>query len=263
MHKKIPKNQTFSLGAVKLIQEICQPLKSKGLVHFTHDITFGQRQISLLMNDRNALMFYFHHKMPAICVDETGRTFDDGTYLGKVLREYYQDAANIFPRLPFMQNSIHICKRETDRQQLYSFYFGLEENEFLHWVLNNGNLLTDFIDGYHIKAQDTLLEAYEPDNRTILPLFKDVAHQFTEPSKPFQIKIIHKYTHQSTALASQQSICLLLLSQGKSTKEIATNMKLSRRTIEHYLERIRKILGCRTNQELIAFYGEQLSKIIF
>lgn len=261
MHPKQPRNQTFSLGAVKLIEELCKPLTNKAMSHFTHDITFGMGQISMLMNDRNALMFYFQYKIPAICVDETGRTFEEGVYLGKVLKEYYQEAAIILPQLPFGQSSIHICKREPDRQQLYSFYFDLKENDFLHWVLNNGNLFVDFINEYNVKTQDILQEATEPENRTILPLFKDVSH-LHDQSKPFQIKIFHKDTHQPIVLATQQSICLLYLSKGKSTKEIANMMKLSRRTIEHYLERIRSLLGCNSNRELIACYGEQLFKII-
>jgi DNA-binding CsgD family transcriptional regulator len=47
--------------------------------------------------------------------------------------------------------------------------------------------------------------------------------------------------------------------QGKSAKKIALEMHLSHRTIEHYLERIRTILSCSSNKELVAYYGNQLS----
>lgn len=258
----LSKNEAFSLGAVKRISELCQSLMTESLVHFSHDITFGEGQITMLMNDANALRFYFQHRIPAICVDETGRTFDDGIYLGKVVMEYYHDASVIIPKLPLPQNSIHICKREPDYQHLYSFHFDLNEYDFLHWVLNHGNLLSDFIDDYNTKANDILLEAYEPDSRTVLPLFS-TSYQFHETSKPFQIRIFHKDTHQPIVLATQQSNCLILLSKGKSAKEIASHMQLSRRTVEHYFDKIRKILGCSSNRELIAFYGEQLYKIRF
>src|SRR5688572_8083160 len=92
MKSKLPKNQLFSLGAVKLIQELCKPLHKQALIHFTHDITYGHGQISMLMNDKQGLMFYFQNKMPAICTDESGnRTFPPGVYLGRVIKELYNE----------------------------------------------------------------------------------------------------------------------------------------------------------------------------
>jgi DNA-binding CsgD family transcriptional regulator len=46
---------------------------------------------------------------------------------------------------------------------------------------------------------------------------------------------------------------------GQSIKQIAITMNLSPRTIEHYLEKIRQMLGCRSNRELITSYLQQLS----
>ena len=257
MTTRVPKNQAFSLGAVKRIQEICKPLNKQALVHFTHDVTFGKGQISMLMNDKKGLIFYFRNKFPAVCTDETGRTLESGVYLGKVLKEYYKDVSIIMPKLPFAQSTIHICKREANYQQLYSFYFDLKENDFLQWVVNSVNSLTDFIENYNLKACDIISEAVEPENRTVLPLYTDISHQL-ETSKPYQIKILHKDNHQAIYLAQQQSICLKLLAKGKTAKQIAKSMNLSRRTVEHYLERIRKLLGCNSNMELLASYSEQL-----
>lgn len=255
---KIPKNQAFSLAAVKPIQQLCASMNSHSLIHFTHDITFGQRQISMLMNDVSVLKFYFHNRIPAICVDDSGRTLDAGIYLGKVLKDHYDDAAVILPTLPFAQSSIHFSVRALDCQHLYSLYFDLTENDFLHWVVNNGNLLNDFIDNYNDLMGDLLIEAKQPENRSILPLYSDVPDTFSHKKKPQQIKLIHKTTRMPLYLAAQQSICLKLLATGKSAKEIAQIMQLSSRTIEHYLDRIRKILGCTSNRKLLAVYGEQL-----
>jgi shikimate kinase len=77
--------------------------------------------------------------------------------------------------------------------------------------------------------------------------------------EPFQVKIIHKDTGELIYLAKQQSICLMLLAQGRTAKDIAEIMQLSKRTIEHYLARIRKLLGCPSNISLIALYGSQLA----
>lgn len=72
-------------------------------------------------------------------------------------------------------------------------------------------------------------------------------------------KLIHKDSKIPIFLAKQQSVCLVLLMQGKSAKEIALAMGLSHRTVQHYVERVRYILGCSSNKELIIAYGNQVA----
>lgn len=72
------------------------------------------------------------------------------------------------------------------------------------------------------------------------------------------LSILHKNLNMPVFLSLQQSRCLRLLIQDKSAKEIAAEMKLSYRTIEHSFERIRKLLGCTTNKELIISCYDQL-----
>ena len=71
--------------------------------------------------------------------------------------------------------------------------------------------------------------------------------------------VIHKDLNMPIHLSQQQSRCLQLLVCGKSAKGIATEMKLSRRTVEHYLEKIKRLIDCTSNKELIIFYLDQLS----
>ncbi|WP_165482761.1 PAS and helix-turn-helix domain-containing protein [Legionella gresilensis] len=55
----------------------------------------------------------------------------------------------------------------------------------------------------------------------------------------------------SLAIYGQQRKCLKYLIQGLSAKEIAKKMDLSHRTIEYYLQILRKKLACRNKAELI------------
>lgn len=71
-------------------------------------------------------------------------------------------------------------------------------------------------------------------------------------------KVIHKDSKIPVFLAKQQSICLSLLMQGKTAKKIAIDMNLSYRTVQHYLARIRHLLGCTSTRELIIVYGNQI-----
>lgn len=259
----------FNLTTIKFIQEQCQKLQQRGLCNFTHDITFSDGQISMLSSSNEVLLFYKNNKIPTLCTDSTGRTLAPGIYLNRTLENSRKDCAFLMPLLVnignqfglnYGKNSLHIVSRENDCQHLYSLFFDMEEDAFIHWVLNNGELMNDFVHAYNHTAKDIILETKAPENRIILPTSEEFTHIFhLENSENLPtLKVIHKHLHMPIHLSPQQSKCLLLLMKGKSAKEIASKMKLSRRTIEHYIEKLRKQLGCGTTKELIAFYSEQL-----
>lgn len=66
--------------------------------------------------------------------------------------------------------------------------------------------------------------------------------------------VFHRKTHRPIELPQHQAICLKLLSQGKSSKEIANDLEISHRTVEGYIEKMMKKLGCETSKELLALY---------
>lgn len=259
----------FSIAATRYIQEVCKPLQKLALTNFMHDITFGKGEISMLVSNEDVFLFYYRNKIPMLCTDETGRTLAAGLYLNKVLESNFRECAVLMPLLPkigqqyghnYGQNSIHVVAREDDCQHLYSLFFDLAETDFLHWVVNNGYFLNDLLENYNAVAKDIILEAKAPDNRIVLPSASafNLADE-NNTGKAGRLTIFHKQTNMPVHLSNQQSACLSLLAQGKSAKEIARLMQLSHRTVEHYLEIIRKLLGCASTKELIASYMDQLA----
>ena len=69
--------------------------------------------------------------------------------------------------------------------------------------------------------------------------------------------IFHKSLHTPVHLSEQQALCLKLLAQGKSSKEIARDMNISHRTVENYIARTMERVGCTSSKELIALYHDQ------
>lgn len=67
----------------------------------------------------------------------------------------------------------------------------------------------------------------------------------------------HKQLHTPVQLSKQQAICLKLLAQGNSSKEIAQEMDISYRTVEGYIAKMMEVLGCSSSKELIALYYDQ------
>ena len=240
----------FSIRATKFIQEICKPLQGIALTNFMHDITFEQGQISMLVNSKDVFQFYYNNRVPTLCTDETGRTLAAGVYVNKTLENSRRDCAILMPLLVkigrrfgqnYGKNSIHIVERENDCQHLYSLFFDLEENDFLQWILNNGNFLKDFISAYNVRASDVILEAKASENRIVLPTFSYFAQamKLDVTDQPPQLSLFHKHLHMPVYLTKQQSKCLLLLMAGKTAKMIGLQLQISHRTVEHYFEDIR------------------------
>lgn len=261
----------FNIDATKFIKEFCNPYQKIALTNFMHDITFGQGQISMLVSNKDIFMFYYNNKIPMLCTDETGRTLSNGIYINRILQEQYNDCSILMPLmvkisqqfgLDLGSNSLHIVNRESNCQHLYSLFFDLSEQDFLHWVINNGNFLYDLLANYNDAAKDVILEAKSPENRIILPDFNQLKLAFNGSNQGSQLlSVIHKDLHMPIHLSQQQSRCLRLLNSGKSVKEIASDMNLSHRTVEHYLDRTKKLLGCKNNKELIIYYLDQLDAI--
>lgn len=244
-------------------------MQNLSLVNFMHDITFGYGQISMLVSHQAIFLHYYNNKIPMLCTDNSGRTLENGIYINKVLEEKHNDCSVLMPLMVgvgkqyqqnFGMNSLHIVHREHDCQHLYSLFFDLPETEFLHWTINNGNLIHDLIDNYNAAANDVILEAKSPENRITLPNYHPTKPSTNEiNTTPIQQCIIHNTLNVPVYLSTQQNRCLRLLMQGKSTREIASDMKLSNRTVEGYFETIRAILGCSTNKKLIVSYLGQLT----
>lgn len=58
----------------------------------------------------------------------------------------------------------------------------------------------------------------------------------------------HKKTHIATRLSDQQALCLKLLAQGKTSKEIAQEINISYRTVEGHIANAMELLGCSSSK---------------
>lgn len=263
-------NKLFSYTAAPYIQEFCKPWHNIALTNFMHDITFGHGQISMLVSNAQVFKFYYEHKIPMLCTNDSGRTLAAGIYLNKILEQQYKDCSVLMPLMvkvgnqydqSFGQTSLHLVEREGDCQHLYTLFFDMNETDFLHWIVNNGNFLKDFIAHYNHTAKDIVKEAKISKNRIILPNSASSKNELeTVEKKLLSTKLVHKENKLPIYLSSQQNRCMDFLMQGKSAKEIVLEMKLSHRTIEHYLEKIKMTLGCASNKELIISYYDQVHK---
>lgn len=241
-------------------------LNLPGCCGFFHDVTFGKGEISILTNRADMLNFYYKMAFPIVCTGEEGRLLDSGIYLTQNLSSY-GDYQKVFPFLArnfSFQYALHILERDVDHQHLYTFQFNLKEADFLHLVLNKIDYIKHFLKIYRKKMGGVIEVGMLPKNRLILPFGEDAKNKINEISRVLfsnpmdTLKLIRKNTQISLSIPPKQARCLMLLSKGYSAKQIALEMGLSIRTVEHYLERLRQKLACRSSKEMIALYYSQI-----
>ena len=252
-----------SIRSAKLLREKCSALNFLKLLGFCHDISFQHGQLSMLTTHEAVFRVWLRQRLPAIFTNEEGRTLEPGIYLGMILDEkdgMAKENRSLFLSQYSANQSIHIIERDHDCQHMYSFLFNQPRSEFLHWVVNHVHLLQNYICNYKYQASELIREIKKPIHRISLPIDNIKQAKTMTKLNHLNVKIIHNDSEIPIYLAKQQSICFSLLFEGMSAREIADRMHLSSRTVQHYLARIRQILGCRSNKELIIKYANQFSQ---
>jgi len=159
-------------------------------------------------------------------------------------------------------NGVSIYAEHLHYREITGFYSTEDNRSVNHYYLNNVDVLKKFKHHFISKAADLIHKGNK--NKLLLPQSvcqnKNTQHELSQYMKfsDQRMCVIHKNTGLPLYLPFQRSQCFLQLLKGKSNKEIARDMKLSSKTVEHYLEILRKELGCRSSKELIINYSHQL-----
>lgn len=269
---KIVAERMITLTAFETINKICLPLQKIGIHLFSHDITFGHNKVAILTNNKKLFFTYYKNELPIICTSDEGRILEPGIYFNRYLEQSYQDCAQVLPIVTQkfqLINSIHFLEKEEDCQHFFTFAAKLKETDFMHFVINNMELLKNFIVYYKKEAHDIIMEAKKPKHQILLPHLSNFNHDALKSCSSIieaktinqQLVLLHKDTKKLIKLTPQQTHCFKFILQGYTAKEIAKVLNLSYRTVEHYLERIRFVLGCRNSKEIMFYYSKQLNLI--
>ncbi|MDF1758320.1 MAG: helix-turn-helix transcriptional regulator [Legionellaceae bacterium] len=188
----------------------------------------------------------------------------------------WQDAKNLFK----YGNGISFCEDNESFREITCFYSTIDNEPINRVYINELDMLKKFKQ-YFVEQSSYLMQEANK-NKVLLPKIileeKTRLSKLEDPKSTFSSDILekisisdekllnldrkicvrHKKTKSPVYLSKQQSRCLMYLSQGQSSKEIARSMGLSPRTVDHYLSLMRKQLSCRSSKELIHSYGNQL-----
>lgn len=160
-------------------------------------------------------------------------------------------------------NGIIIYRKYHNYIEAYAFAATKKDSLLKNFYINNIDILNQFIIYFKNKIQYFLT----PQEKKIF-----IPYHFSIPEKKestidkrdifFQQTSFSRYYFMindiEVALSTREIECLYYLSKGKSFKEIALILNLSARTIEHYLDNIKKKSRANKNTLIEAFSNSKL-----
>lgn len=156
-------------------------------------------------------------------------------------------------------NTIIFMEKGKDQVELFGFSAYTEEKNSTERLLQDQLLLKKYCP-YFKKKSAFLLKEQEPLNLTNCrgEDFVSGSPIFSPSNKTEQLKFLSTidktFTYElAEKLTSREKDCLYLLSQGYFMINIGRELKLSPRTIEHYLENCKNKLSIYSREDLIQF----------
>lgn len=281
--KQYSNNATF-------VKEIITSLASDDIAGLFYTRIYSDGTIINLASDANWTEFYFNQLCNGLYQnkDILDQLF---VYSGVSLWELnsgnkiWQDAKQYFG----YGNGVIICDHHNDYREVFSIYSTIDNHQLNHFYINQIDVVKKIKQSFLYHAFDLIQQSEQARlslKHAIFPSknltkqtcnFVDevtlVQHSFESQNmmnymaendtkkillSSKRIYVRHKETGLSLHLSPQRSQCMRYLLDGKSTKEIAHAMRLAPKTVDHYLEMLRKELGCRSSKELITSYAHQV-----
>jgi len=264
------------------IADICKPLTLFNISYFCHVHIDKKNRCSAISNNPNYSKHYVQNQYYDADIHMALKHYVSRYFLWDLLEKSnktlkLEQAASEFG----IKHVFTIAESDQYGKDFYHFATHINSDAMNQVYLSNLDILKNFIlyfketvkNDKHLKKAHQfkhLLESNDLNDFSIkdqdifpMPITRS---QFLESlsSSHFQNNgsvFLHKGTRQPLTLAPQQSKCLQLLLQGYSSKEIAIKLNLSYRTVEHYLQRLRSMLGCRTSKEMIAAYAVAVNRL--
>jgi DNA-binding CsgD family transcriptional regulator len=243
------------------IIEISAPLKKIGIPYFAYiEFDLLNNQAMGFTNQDAAARYFFSHqgiKIEPIPTAVKNKNFfyfnSEMIAISKKTENYYAGAMQSSGILDtcvhvVIENNIskfytfgltNLCKPNLELLDAFTLYFNDKANHLIkksdHWTFGQKIFLR--------KSPDlNIYQSNDHDNKKVHEFLNDINYQHYRLHK-----LALKYS-----LSKREVECIDLVLQNKISKEIAYILGLSVRTIEAYLENIKRKTHCRSKTELIS-----------
>lgn len=249
------------------IMEICKPLARFQISVFTYTKNFYNGSKITLSNQTQWVSDYYNLKLYQSSLFEANpHIYQPGynIWIGDYDIDVFWHGKNKFNSV----HSITITQPQTDSCEF--FFFSVPQNceAAIHYLYNNMDILYHFILYFKDKATKLLAKAdkhriilpnsdsqIRQNNNIILPHNHTKASYEDEKKHFFQETHVYKYTFESGSLAginlsNREIDCIFYLLNDMTSDEIAHRLRLSKRTIDYYLDNVKLKLNVDTRSEL-------------
>lgn len=142
-------------------------------------------------------------------------------------------------------HGIHLIRKHDDYCEFFMFASTPKHPEVVNLYLNHLDILQNFCDYFKLKAADLLIKAEQ--QKIVTPFHNNGI----KASHPNNLEQINQELKNQFKFTKRQQQCITLLLKGSSTKSISSQLELSTRTVEHYIDSIKAKLLVRNKAELI------------
>ena len=234
------------------VQQIFQPLERIGIQLFSYRKTFVDGSRINVSNNANWIEdYYLLHLYQSSLFESSINLYTTGFSLWPNEsdlpvfshgRDYYNSDNGI----------TYIVKNQNDCE---FFLFGANKNNknIINFYINNLDLIKKFADYFREKSQRILKTAMK--NLITIPLDQKNLDDSLNYNLQYDQSLTDFFSESSIRLSKQENSCLKGILAGKSAKVIARELGLSFRTVEYYIDNIKKKSGCRNRFEIFKTFS--------
>lgn len=266
----------YQLSLQDTFNEMCAPLLNLGIKYFYYSTFFKTGEYLQFCNNEDFIReHYLNIKHPGtICVNAYQDLFLTNKNKSYYLIQYDKKNQDLVIDLLVCKNfwnGFLILKKEADYIKTYCFGTDTDNDLFSQFYFQNLPLLEHFCNYFEEKAKYAL-PCMDKSKFGVLDVAKDFSPNYQEKfllpntqlflQETFISKRILKNKEKDIHLSNREVECLHHLSLGKTIKEIARVLDLSPRSVEFYLDNVKKRSGLNRG-ELIASFTRNFSSLYY
>lgn len=250
---ELPKNH-ISLTSTKDMLDISIPLKMLNVDFFSYTRFYFDGTTISLLTHTDWYQFFLKQEVPG-CLNVFNLEDGCNLWLDLFPENAVFDAKEHFS----IDNGIHFSKRENNYVEAISYATNAKDLKAIGRFVSNIDLLENFII-YFKKRASTLIKKACQDRIVIPEIMK--GYQTVKPELKLGLtdrKIFLKkigYDNLVTKLSVREYECLQHVAQGKTVKEVANYLMISPRTVETYVNTMKRKLCCSTKSQLLNMFWE-------
>jgi DNA-binding CsgD family transcriptional regulator len=257
-------SQHPSLHHSQDINDICRPLHLLNMSYFSHVRIDKNNQFSAICSNPGFTEHYLKNQYYNADIHMANDNLFGDYVIWDAIPLTGQSQKLSQEAMEFgINTTFTIIKNGKDSKNFYHFAANHASKEFNQVCLSNIDLLKLFISHFNNEVSQSKILSSSYDFRFGLDPnaegFKTAIHENLADIKNIRnafLREINTNTQHDAILllSAQKKKCLELLVMGHSTKQIANKLNLSKRTVEHYLDKIREVMNCQNSKELISVY---------